>query len=564
MKNKIFLKIGAIFAFIVCSYLFFIIFIISPKINDYLFEFQEHQVYQSNNNAKITLLSEEQLKEKSNEINSMITSLSVLLLIVLFVIAIVFVQKLLNPINELIEKAKLIKDGNLSVRTNIKSNDELGLLGEYFNEMINYLQSNTKALEEKIKKRTEEIERKLYYDDLTGLKNRESLIDSIENEDFVAINFLDINNFNDINELYGFQIGNEVLIRVTQRLEEFASENNLELYRVNADVFALKDLDIGRFVSYEKMIDKIHEIFFKEFKIEGLGVDLYLSITLGVSISQKQPVKSANTALKKAKQLGHKTVVYNRNIDVKENIEKMMHWKEKIKYAIDNDKVIPFFQPIFNKDEEIVKYETLMRIEDIEGDEKCYLSPGNFFDVAIKTKQYFKLNQIIIKKAFDRIDKIGKMVSVNISFSDILNIDFMEFIEREVKLLSREKREKVVFEILESDFISDHSLLDEFISTYREKGIKFAIDDFGTGYSNFSHVLNIKPEYIKIDGSLIKDINNDQTSYEMVKSIINFCRSLDIIVVVEFIHNKEVYEILQKLDADEYQGFYLGEPKPLF
>ena len=556
MKNRIFIKIGTIFTLISCIYLAFILLVVSPKISNHLHDVEGYQIH--SNVASISA------HEKSHEINALIIDLSVVFLLVLCVLAIVFIQKLLSPINELIEKAELVKNGNLEVRTKIDTNDELGLLGKHFNRMLDYLQSNTEQLEKKIEVRTKEIERKLYYDDLTGLKNRESLIDSIKDEEFIAINFLDINNFNDINELYGFQIGNEVLIRVTQRLEKFALENNLGLYRVNADVFALKDLDLTRFISYEKMIDKIHEIFFKEFKIDGLGVDLYLSITLGISISQKEPVKTANTALKKAKQSGHKTVVYNRNIDVKENIEKMMHWKERIKHAIENDKVIPFFQPIFNKNEEIVKYETLMRIEDVKGDKKCYLSPGNFFDVAIKTKQYFKLNQIIIKKAFDRIDKIGKMVSVNISFSDILNIDFMEFIEREVKLLPIEKREKVVFEILESDFISDHSLLDDFISTYREKGIKFAIDDFGTGYSNFSHVLNIRPEYIKIDGSLIKDIHKDQTSYEMVKSIINFCRSLNIIVVVEYIHNKEVYEILQELGADEYQGFYLGEPKPLF
>lgn len=257
-------------------------------------------------------------------------------------------------------------------------------------------------------------------------------------------------------------------------------------------------------------------------------------------------------------------MVYNKEIDTKENIKKMMHWKDKIKYAIDNDKVVPFFQPIFDKNENLIKYETLMRIKDDVDGKVHYLSPGNFFDVAIKTKQYFKLNQIVIKKAFDNIDTIGKMVSVNISFSDILNLDFMDFIEREVRVLTKEQREKIVFEILESDFISDHKVLDEFILTYRKKGIKFAIDDFGTGYSNFTHVLNIKPEYIKIDGSLIKDIDKNQTSYEMVKSIIDFCKSLKIIVVVEFIHNETVYKILQDLGADEYQGFYLGEPAPLF
>ncbi|NVJ54358.1 MAG: EAL domain-containing protein [Campylobacteraceae bacterium] len=512
----------------------------------------------------ISSIYKKDLEKKVEEIDSMLINLSIILLFIVVFIAIVFLQKLLKPIQDLSENARLVEEGNLEVRTPVQSNDELGILANHFNKMLDSIQENTKNLEEKIEERTEELRKKLYYDDLTGLENRECLIDSIKDEEFVAINFIDINNFDDINELYGFQIGNELLIKITERLKEFAKEHDLTLYRVNGDIFALKDTSIVRFLAYEKMIDKIHELFVKEFKIEGLGVDLYLSVTVGTSISQNQPVKCANTALNKAKQTSQRTVVYNKNIDVKENIKKMMHWKDKIKNAIINDNVIPFFQPIFDKDENLIKYETLMRIKDtVDGEEK-FLAPGNFFDVAIKTKQYFKLNQIIIKKAFDNLDRIGKLVSVNISFSDILNLDFMDFIEREVNLLTKEQREKVVFEILESDFISDHKVLDDFIGTFRKKGIKFAIDDFGTGYSNFTHVLNIKPEYIKIDGSLIKNIDTDQTSYEMVKSIIDFCKSLKIIVVVEFIHNETVYKILQKLDADEYQGFYLGEPAPLF
>ncbi|RXJ77316.1 hypothetical protein CRV03_06410 [Arcobacter sp. F155] len=512
----------------------------------------------------ISSIYKKDLEKKVEEIDSMLINLSIILLLVLMFIAILFVQKLLKPIQDLSENARLVEAGNLEVRTIVESSDELGVLANHFNKMLDAIQENTKNLEEKIQERTLEIRKKLYYDELTGLENRESLIESIKEEEFVAVNFIDINNFDDINELYGFQIGNELLIKITKRLQEFSDEHDLKLYRVNGDIFALKDTNIVRFLAYEKMIDKIHELFVKEFKIEGLGVDLYLSVTVGSSISQNQPVKCANTALNKAKQTSQRTVVYNKNIDVKENIKKMMHWKDKIKNAIENDNVVPFFQPIFDKDEKLIKYETLMRIRDNVDGKEHFLSPGNFFDVAIKTKQYFKLNQIVIKKAFDNIDKIGKMVSVNISFSDILNLDFMEFIEKEVKLLSKEQREKVVFEILESDFISDHKVLDDFILTYREKGIKFAIDDFGTGYSNFTHVLNIKPEYIKIDGSLIKDIDKDQTAFEMVKSIIDFSKSLKIIVVVEFIHNETVYKILQDLGADEYQGFYLGEPAPLF
>ncbi len=155
------------------------------------------------------------------------------------------------------------------------------------------------------------------------------------------------------------------------------------------------------------------------------------------------------------------------------------------------------------------------------------------------------------------------MISVNISFVDIQNLEFVEALGKNIKKLTIEQKNRLVFEILESDFISDYKVLDEFIFEYRKQGIKIAIDDFGTGYSNFSHILKIKPDYIKIDGSLIKDLDSDKHSYEIVKSIIDFSHSLEIKVIAEFIHNEEIYKIVKELEVDEFQGFYLGEPKLL-
>jgi EAL domain-containing protein (putative c-di-GMP-specific phosphodiesterase class I) len=103
-------------------------------------------------------------------------------------------------------------------------------------------------------------------------------------------------------------------------------------------------------------------------------------------------------------------------------------------------------------------------------------------------------------------------------------------------------------------------LLEDFVIKYRNQGIKIAIDDFGTGYSNFAHILKIRPNYIKIDGSLIKNINTDKNSYELVKSIIDFSKALNIKVIAEFVHSREVYESILNLGVDEFQGFYLGEP----
>jgi EAL domain-containing protein (putative c-di-GMP-specific phosphodiesterase class I) len=206
-----------------------------------------------------------------------------------------------------------------------------------------------------------------------------------------------------------------------------------------------------------------------------------------------------------------------------------------------------------------------MRIEDInEKGEVVYLSPYFFLDISVKTKQYLQLSNQIISKALKDLKKTDKQISINLSFKDILDSEFIVFLDESLKKITNEDKSRVVFEILESDYISDYTLLEEFISKYRKQGIKIAIDDFGTGYSNFAHILKIRPNYIKIDGSLIKNIYSDKNSYEMVKSIIDFSKALNIRVIAEFVHSQEVFDSLVELGVDELQGFYLAEPKPDF
>ncbi|MGE3301411.1 MAG: EAL domain-containing protein, partial [Arcobacter sp.] len=272
-------------------------------------------------------------------------------------------------------------------------------------------------------------------------------------------------------------------------------------------------------------------------------------------------IKAATIALKKAKKANMKFFVYNNEIDTKEIIKKSMYWREKLKKAIEEDAVVPFYQPIFNRNNEIVKYETLMRIKDVnENGETVYLSPFLFLDISVKTKQYLQLSNQIISKAFLDLSKTKRQITFNLSFKDILDTDFIISLDKNIDKLENENKQRVVFEILESDYISDYTLLEDFILKYRKQGVKIAIDDFGTGYSNFAHILKIRPNYIKIDGSLIKNINSDKNSYEMVKSIVDFSKALNIKVVAEFVHSKEVYENLLDLGVDEFQGFYLGEP----
>ncbi len=500
-----------------------------------------------------------------NGINSLILNISMLLFGVLAIIGIFITVKVIAPINKMFSEVQKANVNSGEFENGVKTKDEIGFLATQFNSLLDQVETNRRTFEEQVQVKTKEIQNRLYYDDLTNLKNRYAIEDDIKDNDFVSIALIDIDAFDDINELYGFSTGNLVLIEVGKILSEFSVKYNVTAYRIYGNVYCLADKKMMGFSRYDEFIAELCKIFKNTpIHIEELNIDIFINITLGISIAQEEPLKTAGIALKKAKKNNMRFFVYNNEIDTKEVIKKSMYWREKIKIAIEENKVIPFYQPIYNRNKEIVKYETLMRIKDKnEKGETVFLGPYLFLDVSVKTKQYLQLSNQVISKAFADLSKTQKQISFNLSFKDILDPDFLTSLDKNLDKIENENKERIVFEILESDYISDYTLLEDFISKYREQGIKIAIDDFGTGYSNFAHILKIRPDYIKIDGSLIKNINVDKNTYEMVKSIVDFSKALNIKVIAEYVHSKEVLDIVMDLGVDEFQGFYLGEPAPL-
>lgn len=497
-------------------------------------------------------------------INALILNISILLFVVLAIIGIFITVKVIAPINKMFSEVQKAHVETNEFESAPKSKDEIGFLANQFNSLLDQVETNRKTLEDHVQKKTKEISDKLYYDELTNLKNRYALQEDIKDCDFVSVALVDIDSFDDINELYGFSTGNLVLIETANILNEFSAKYNVTVHRIHGNVFSVTDKRMMGFSKYDQFISELSTLFKnRPIIVEELDIEIFIDVTLGISIAQEEPLKTAGIALKKAKKTNQRFFVYNNELDTKEIIEKSIFWREKIKCALKNNTVTPFYQPIFNRDKEIVKYETLMRIKDVDDEGKeVFLLPYLFLDVAVKTKQYLQLSNHVISKALADLNRTDKQISFNLSFKDILDLDFVESLDKNLDKIDSVNKERIVFEILESDHISDYSILEDFIFKYRNQGIKIAIDDFGTGYSNFAHILKIRPDYIKIDGSLIKDIDTDKNSFEMVKSIIEFSKALNIRVIAEFIHSQEVFDLVMGLGVDEFQGFHLGKPAP--
>jgi diguanylate cyclase (GGDEF)-like protein len=399
-----------------------------------------------------------------------------------------------------------------------------------------------------------ELEHRLYYDNLTGLKNRTSLEEEIKNRNGTLF-FIDINDFKTINELYGIDVGNEVLIKFSENLSNSIKIKN-NIYRVSADVFALyfsEKIDAKKlaFIIREKVIN--NSIF-----ISNIDDSIELDIKVGAGIGDEL-LEKATLALDYAKKRNLQYYELSEKIlDNKKDIEFAIEWQKKIKNGLKEDKFLPFFQPIVDKDKNIIKYEALMRLEmDVNGETK-YIPPF-YLDVAIKSRQYHILSKTIIGKIFEHFAKRDDEVTMNLNYLDISNPEMSNFL---FDLLEKYEGigNRITFEMLEDEHIEDYELVKQFIKRFKTYGAKLAIDDFGSGYSNFQQVLELDPDFIKIDATLIKNIDKDKASYIIVKSIVNYAKELNIKTIAEYIHSKEVFEICKSLGIDYFQGFYISKP----
>ncbi len=413
-------------------------------------------------------------------------------------------------------------------------------------------------LEIKVQERTRELENQLYFDKLTRVFSYSALLRDISKSTFSTIFLINIDSFQDINNIYGFESGNKILKQFALCLKGFGPM--YKIYRTHADEFVLlKNIESFSLKEFEnellKMKEKIRNFNFKLDNNEHIDIDA----TIGVSINNESPLLTAHMALKYANKhrLGYK--IYSKDIDITKKMKNIHTWSNKIKIAIKNGMVFPVFQPILNKNKEIVKYEVLMRISEKINNDIKVISPYFFLDAAIKTKQYNTLSNIIIEKSFEIMNKNDKDFSINISYEDIFNDVLIKILKSNLDIYP-DIGKRLIIEILETELIEDIEVMNSFIEDFKQYGVRIAIDDFGTGHSNFSNILDLNPDYIKIDGSFIKNIDTDKKSYSLVKGIIESAKELEIKTIAEFVHSKEVFDVTFKLGIDEFQGYYFSEP----
>jgi PAS domain S-box-containing protein/diguanylate cyclase (GGDEF)-like protein len=389
-------------------------------------------------------------------------------------------------------------------------------------------------------------------DTLTKLPNRGKLICDLTTLKSASITIINVDAFNEINNFYGYDIGDSLLIEVGNKIKKFTKETHT-LYKLPVDEFALLGENISEIEEKIFVNDLLKHMSRTSFHIDGN--EIYLHFSSGIYFGEDAHLINADIALQQAKITKKDICIFSDLPDINSMHHNNLKWVKKLHHAIEDDKIKAYFQPIVNnKNEKIEKYESLVRMID---DEEKPVSPFFFLDIAKKTKLYEKLTRAMFDQTVE-IAKESKMsFSINLCVPDFKNHELINYICE--KLKTNDVAKYLVFEIVESEELESSELFDA-IEKLKDTGAKISIDDFGTGYSNFEYLIKLQVDFIKIDGSIVKNVLDDPHSELMLKTIVNIAIELGVKTIAEFVESEAIYKKVKEMGVDYSQGYYFSEP----
>jgi len=407
---------------------------------------------------------------------------------------------------------------------------------------------------------TLELENLYSHDKLTGCLSRQKLDEVLIKNDFSALLLININNLDSVNSTYGYAIGDEILKLFVKFLHNLL-EDNSSLYRLSSDEFVVitaKNSPFDKEILAANIISSLQE---SQFNIEDFLI--LLSCTIGITTnndeySAESPLVRAHAAMKEARQSGtNKFLTYSTDSLFIKNQKNTIEWMLKVKDAIANNAIIPFFQPIIdNETNQIVKYECLARLVE----NGAIIAPIHFIEPARLAGLLPKITEIILEASFHYFQDKPYGFTVNISEEDLKEKHLLLLLEALSKKYNVEPS-RVTLEILEniSAYESEASL--EQLMELKKNGFKIALDDFGSEKSNFLRLQKMNVDYLKIDGSFIKDIHENQNNLNICKTIVHLAQALNCEVIAEFVHSSDVFDVVKEIGIKYSQGYYFGAPK---
>lgn len=415
-------------------------------------------------------------------------------------------------------------------------------------------------LESLVAQKTQELLQTFSRDKVSGLYSLSKLQQDLLLEEKQSIAICKLQGFKAINDIYGYEAGNKLLVATANilnaTLQRHFSHERCAIYRTSGTHFVILAKESSKQL-FEVMVEAAQEFEAQEILIENdrLFVEMYAAV---VDDRCETSLSNADRALREAEDQ-KSVILYSRDSLQEEQRKERIKCKERLYQAIKTGAILPYYQSIIsNETNEVIKFEALARMVLPDGE---VIPPMHFLPVAKESKLYHNITHAMIEQVFRDFRDLPYAVSINLSMIDIQNKKTQEFIFESLHNFPDPSR--IVFEILESEEMHSYRELQEFISALQKVGAKVAIDDFGSGYSNFSYLSKLNVDYVKIDGSLIKELPTSFASKAIVQMLSNFASQMGIKTIAEFVSTQEIDSMVKLLHLDESQGYLYSQPLPL-
>lgn len=426
------------------------------------------------------------------------------------------------------------------------------------------------------KQHQEQLNLMAHYDVLTKLPNRALFIDrfnqsiahSKRTKNQLAVCFLDLDDFKPVNDNYGHNVGDRLLIEVADRITACIREEDT-VSRQGGDEFAILLNDIESVSQYEGTLKRIHQALALPYCIDEVqhhvtassGVTLYPSDNGDIDTL----LRHADHAMYQSKLSGkHRSQLYNPDYDQR-IIQKNIHLEE-IEQALNNNELQLYYQPKVNMvTGEVYGAEALIRWIHPE---KGLIPPLDFLPFIDGTPLEIKVGEWVIKKALQQLDdwqqqSVKIEVSINISSNHLLSPSFVVVLEKCLAEHSSINAQYLQLEILESSALGDINKINHIIETCQVRlGVSFALDDFGTGYSSLTHLRSLPVDIIKIDQSFVRDMLDDPSDYSIIEGVIALTNTFSRNVIAEGVETTNHGLMLLLMGCDKAQGYAIGKPMP--
>lgn len=409
------------------------------------------------------------------------------------------------------------------------------------------------TLNTNLNKTHQELLDMLIKDKESGLFNRRKLLGDLLETEANCLMLLHIRNYRALLQYYG-QEG--VLALLESIIAILRNENAIGLYRISDNELAL--LLPYREQSYcTALLQQLNALH-----VTYNTVELHPFIYSGICSIKNDgsELEKATLALQNALDNKISTPIYfKEEFDRSEQVRTNLLWAGRLKEAITEDRIMPYFQPIYNlKSDKIEKFEALVRMEE-NGE---ILSPYHFLESAEKMGRMHEITLLMIEKVFGVAARYPQFTfSINLSFKDLQDTYILDHIIGRCKHFNI-RPQQIVFELLETEAIDDPQRSISFFTELKHAGFGIAIDDFGTGHSNFANLSMMQADFIKIDGQFIKDITQNPSSLAITKSISEFAKVMGAETIAEFVKDEKTFLAVRELRIDYAQGFAISQAVP--